>query len=90
MNAYQTIKEARKNDAAVARQIELFLEVKGKVLEILQDVDAVTAKDEIERILVRNLIEGMAKDGEYLNEVNGWVAKGYEGWEDVSINRIPQ
>lgn len=82
INAYKAIKEARANDAMAATQIRHFIKVKKDVSEILGETGSLT--EDTERIVTKNLIEGMAKDGDYLDEVNDVVTMRH-GTDRVSI-----
>jgi hypothetical protein len=81
-NAYKAIKEARANDAMAATQIRLFLKVKKDVSKIVRETGPLT--EDTERIVTKNLIEGMAKDGDYLDKVNDVVTMRH-GTDRVSI-----
>jgi len=75
-NAYKTIKEERADDAVAAAQTKVFLKVKKEVVEILGMAGSLT--EETERIVTKNLIEAMAKDGNYLDKVNDVVTTDYD------------
>ncbi len=84
-NAYKAIKEARANDAMAATQIRLFLKVKD-VLKIVRETGSLT--EDSERIVTKNLIEGIAKDGDYLDKVNDVLTMRH-GTDRVSILLLP-
>lgn len=85
-NAFRAIKEARANDAVAATQTNLFLKVKKDVVEILGKADSLT--EETERIVTKNLIEGMTKDGDCLDKVNDVLTMRH-GTDRVSILLLP-
>lgn len=81
-NAYMAAKEARANDDMAKKQTDIFLKVKKDAEWILAEAGSLT--DDTERIVTKNLIEGMAKDEDYLDKANDVRLMGH-GTDCVSI-----